>query len=215
MKDYSLNQEEQNNFVLNYEKDDNEMIVNFANGDSYRIPNTCGNEHKVLNKMRDQVEGAKEFKKKTEGRIETLCFACIVTTSIIVTIIYIANGKLFNLPMPILTGMGTIAILSTPFFVKMIKNKKILKDIEKNELYVKNEQDIIRGLSNQNVLENIHSLHNVSLEEVNINTIDDLNKENLEEVLSCVKHEDEFAFDTFDIEQEPIESKPKTRKRTR
>lgn len=55
MKDYSLNEEERKNFILNYTKEEETITVNFADGSDYTIPNTESNENKLEGKMIEQV----------------------------------------------------------------------------------------------------------------------------------------------------------------
>lgn len=50
MKDYSLNEEERKNFILNYTKEEETITVNFADGSNYTIPNTESNENKLEGK---------------------------------------------------------------------------------------------------------------------------------------------------------------------
>ena len=64
MKDYSLNEEERKNFILNYTKEEETITVNFADGSNYTIPNTESNENKLEGKMIEQVANSKERKHK-------------------------------------------------------------------------------------------------------------------------------------------------------
>ena len=64
MKDYSLNEEERKNFILNYTKEEETITVNFADGSNYTIPNTENNEDKLEGKMIEQVANSKERKHK-------------------------------------------------------------------------------------------------------------------------------------------------------
>ena len=59
MKDYSLNEEERKNFILNYTKEEETITVNFADGSNYTIPNTENNEDKLEGKMIEQVANSK------------------------------------------------------------------------------------------------------------------------------------------------------------
>ena len=62
MKDYSLNEEERKEFILNYAKEEDTITANFADGSSYIIPNTESNENKLEGKMIEQVANSKERK---------------------------------------------------------------------------------------------------------------------------------------------------------
>lgn len=46
MKYYTLNSKDATSFILNYEIKDNQIIVNYENGEHYIIPYTNDNEKK-------------------------------------------------------------------------------------------------------------------------------------------------------------------------
>lgn len=46
MKYYTLNSKDATSFILNYEIKNNQIIVNYANGEHYIIPYTNDNEKK-------------------------------------------------------------------------------------------------------------------------------------------------------------------------
>ena len=152
MKDYSLNEEERKNFILNYTKEEETITVNFADGSNYTIPNTENNEDKLEGKMIEQVANSKERKHKA-----------IRSTGIAIVIIFLftaasLNGAywLGNMPQinEIALGLGIAAVVNIPMFAKIIKNNSLLRDIEKNKFFVKNQEVINRGLNNTNVLVN-------------------------------------------------------------
>ena len=152
MKDYSLNEEERKNFILNYTKEEETITVNFADGSNYTIPNTESNENKLEGKMIEQVANSKERKHKA-----------ISSTGIAIVIIFLftaasLNGAywLGNMPQinEIALGLGIAAVVNIPMFAKIIKNNSLLRDIEKNKFFVKNQEVINRGLNNTNVLVN-------------------------------------------------------------
>ena len=97
-------------------------------------------------------------------------------------------------------------------FAKIIKNNSLLRDIEKNKFFVKNQEVINRGLNNTNVLVN----SNVPEKEIiTINDMDYSYKYNeLKQIVANTERQETFSFDTFpenDVEQE----KPKVRSRRR
>jgi hypothetical protein len=210
MKDYSLNEEERKNFILNYTKEEETITVNFADGSNYTIPNTESNENKLEGKMIEQVANSKERKHKA-----------ISSTGIAIVIIFLftaasLNGAywLGNMPQinEIALGLGIAAVVNIPMFAKIIKNNSLLRDIEKNKFFVKNQEVINRGLNNTNVLVN----SNVPEKEIiTINDMDYSYKYNeLKQIVANTERQETFSFDTFpenDVEQE----KPKVRSRRR
>ena len=109
-------------------------------------------------------------------------------------------------------GLGIAAVVNIPMFAKIIKNNSLLRDIEKNKFFVKNQEVINRGLNNTNVLVNSN------VPEKGIITINDMDysyKYNeLKQIVANTERQETFSFDTFsenDVEQE----KPKVRSRRR
>lgn len=224
MKDYSLNKEEQEKFILNYEKNDNKIVINYADGSNYSVPFTSDNERKILNRMKEQIGKVAPFKEKVENEISKFkIISAVVPVGAFITSGFILNFLSINFFPILMEGYILQAILSfvaslistIPCSVIYNRKMRLLEDIEKNQLYVEREGDVKRGLVNPNVLENVPELRKNGLEEVNINIIDDLKKEELEEVLKYLEIEDEFSFDLFDTEIEDEKPKFKIRRRTR
>lgn len=210
MKDYSLNGEERGNFVLNYTKDIETITVNFADGSSYTIPNTENNENKLEGKMVDQVVKSKGRKRKAirSTGIAVISMLLVFAASIS-GVHYLGNLSTLK---TIAYGLGIAAVVNIPMLAKIIKNNSLLRDIEKNKFFVKNQEVINRGLNNTNVLVN----SNVPEKEIiTINDMDYSYKYNeLKQIAANTERQETFSFDTFsenDVEQE----KPKVRSRRR
>ena len=210
MKDYSLNEEERKNFILNYTKEEETIIVNFADGSSYTIPNTESNENKLEGKMIDQVANSKERKHKAiKSTGIAVILMLLVFAASISGVHYLGNLSALK---TIAYGLGIAAVVNIPMFVKIIKNNSLLRDIEKNKFFVKNQEVINRGLNNTNVLVN----SNVPEKEIiTINDMDYSYKYNeLKQIVANTERQETFSFDTFpenDVEQE----KPKVRTKRR
>ncbi|MGM9876658.1 MAG: hypothetical protein ACI310_05470 [Bacilli bacterium] len=212
MKDYSLNDDERKNFVLNYDKTDESITVNFAGGNSYVIPNTESNENKLESKMIEQVLNCddKESRLKKSNTISVLfTVAAIILASIGLSII---NGiTIINkLIISIVAGI----VLSIPvFIVNVIVNNKLLKDIKKNKFFVEHQEVINRGLNNTNVLANsdVKVKQTDDSKTITINDIDyNYSFNDLKTIVDNANREEHFEFDTF-----PEEERPKTRRRKR
>lgn len=209
MKDYSLNGEERGNFVLNYTKDEETITVNFADGSSYTIPNTENNENKLEGKMVDQVVKSKGRKRKAirSTGIAVVSMLLVFAASIS-GVHYLGNLSALK---TIAYGLGIAAVVNIPAFVKTIKNYSLLKDIDKNRFFVKNQEVINRGLNNTNVLVN----SNVSEKEIiTINDMDNGYKyDELRQIVANTERQEAHNFDTFPEEVEQERPKVRTRRR--
>lgn len=209
MKDYSLNGEERGNFVLNYTKDIETITVNFADGSSYTIPNTENNENKLEGKMVDQVVKSKGRKRKAirSTGIAVISMLLVFAASIS-GVHYLGNLSALK---TIAYGLGIAAVVNIPAFVKTIKNYSLLKDIDKNRFFVKNQEVINRGLNNTNVLVN----SNVSEKEIiTINDMDNGYKyDELRQIVANTERQEAHNFDTFPEEVEQERPKVRTRRR--
>lgn len=210
MKDYSLNGEERGNFVLNYTKDIETITVNFADGSSYTIPNTENNENKLEGKMVDQVVKSKGRKRKAirSTGIAVISMLLVFAASIS-GVHYLGNLSTLK---TIAYGLGIAAVVNIPAFVKTIKNYSLLRDIEKNKFFVKNQEVINRGLNNTNVLVN----SNVPEKEIiTINDMDNGYKyDELRQIVANTERQEAHNFDTFP-EEEVEQERPKVRARRR
>ena len=119
MKDYTLDSEEAVSFILNYEIKDNQIIVNYANGEHYIIPYTNDNEEKILKKMEDQVYSAQyydELSKKILKKSRNWILFCILMIILLKT-----NSSFIPLMQNILIGSCTLCIGWKILYIKYIK----------------------------------------------------------------------------------------------
>ena len=68
MKNYSINEYQEKTFILNYNIENEEIIVNLASGSNYKLPYTKENEIMILERMKEQVLNANEFLKHAESK---------------------------------------------------------------------------------------------------------------------------------------------------
>lgn len=217
MKDYSLNQSERNDFILNYEKKEDIIVVNFASSGRYVIPNTDENEKKLLDKMQRQVSEVGLFKQKVtkwkNDAVLTFYITLIIGAIIAIyagtgEISFFSNLSLYSKVLPVI-ALTTSA--STPSLIRIVKGNKLLKDIKKNEYYVTHEEKIVRGLENNNVLANSKNLpKDLSVNGITINDVDNLSLSDLNTVVNNTTHEEVFSFDTLEDEKR---EKVRSRKR--
>lgn len=210
MKDYSMNDEERKSFVLNYTKDDEIITANYADGSSFTIPNTENNENKLESKMIEQVANSKEKRNKVIRSSEITAFLIFLLTAASLNGVYwLGNMAVIK---ELALGLGIAVVVNIPMFAKLVKNNSILKDIQKNRFFVKNQEVINRGIVNTNVLVN----SNVQGKEIiTINDIDDNYKfDELKQIVENTEKQEQFSFDTFS-EEEVAQDKPKARVRRR
>ncbi len=207
MKDYSLNDEERKNFVLNYTKEEETITANFADGSSYTVPNTENNENKIEGKMIEQVVSSKGKEKKlVNSNTANILLICVVTIASIVGVLSIKNIPTIK---AIAFAIGAATTLNMPMLIKLAKNNSILKDIQKNRYFVNNQEVINRGITNTNVLAN----SNTKEEVITINDIDySYNYDELKQIVENTERQEQFNFDTFSKEE--VSCKPKTKTRT-
>lgn len=208
MKDYSLNDEERKNFVLNYTKEEETITANFADGSSYTVPNTENNENKIEGKMIEQVVSSKGKEKKlVNSNTANILLICVVTIASIVGVLSIKNIPTIK---AIAFAIGAATTLNMPMLIKLAKNNSILKDIQKNRYFVKNQEVINRGITNTNVLAN----SNTKEEVITINDIDySYNYDELKQIVENTERQEQFDFDTFAKEEVANKPKKKTRRR--
>lgn len=210
MKDYSLNEEERKNFVLNYDATEEELTANMASGNSFTIPNTEANVSKLEEKMIDQVINSKEKREKLE--LSNIWNKVGIIGILITTTVLMIGTKETSLTLSFIKeltkGIGIGVVCSILPMIKIVKNNKILKDIQKNRYFVKNSETINRGITNTNVLANSLVKEN---KEVTINDMDyGYSYKELKQIVTNTELQEAFQFDTF---PEKEQSKTKVRRR--
>lgn len=118
MKDYSLNKEDSNFFILSYKVNNQEIILNLASGEKYKIPYTIKNEKKILKRMKKQVKNSKKYVENLENKIERNMY-------IVLFQIFFATCSLtFYKPFAILTFTACSCIILINFVLIVKRSKK-------------------------------------------------------------------------------------------
>ena len=65
MKDYTMDKNIRDSFILNYKRINNTLVVSFANGDKWAVADTSENESKLLDAMKEQVTHFSTIKEKS------------------------------------------------------------------------------------------------------------------------------------------------------
>ena len=119
MKDYSLKRHKK--FIINYNIQDNFIIINYADKSKKISPYTYDKEKKILQTMKEQITDT-NYEKKIRNKLDN------------------------------------------------IKLKNIVKDINKNKLFIENERLLTTKLDNSDYSLNINDIHTYSYNKLN-NTI--------------------------------------------
>ena len=145
MKDYTINKEEKEKFILNYKIIDGQIIMNLASGKTYAICYTKENEKKVLSKMVNQVLNSditkinsnlqKKHNRKIHKFYRNTNIVCLVAST----------AAVLSFPVNLVTSMGLLTIMAV--YRKQQSNK--IKQAKKNAISEKIEiqSDIIKNLS--------------------------------------------------------------------
>ena len=210
MKDYSLNYEDSKTFILNYKIEDNQIIVNLACKKECIIPYSLVNEKELLKLMKEQVLDSKAFKSKQEKRFSASWkYAIWSGVMLVFNAVMLATG---SSSLPIAHGLcaGYFIFDATYRVYSMIDSKKKIKDVNKNIMFLNNEELLNRKVkSNQNILSNT----NTKIKELvastpedaqvfSLNTIDKIKYEDLKTIIENIKRDEQFGFEYSSTEEE-------------
>ena len=169
MKDYSLKRHKK--FIINYNIQDNFIIINYADKSKKISPYTYDKEKKILQTMKEQITDTNYEKKirnkldneKTKNKVSSI-FSILIGSSLMLTNISFSIGA-------IIYSTLLVNILTCIFSkFKTIKLKNIVKDINKNKLFIENERLLTTKLDNSDYSLNINDIHTYSYNKLN-NTI--------------------------------------------
>ncbi len=203
MKDYTLNFKDAKSFILNYEIKDNQIMVNYANGEHYIIPYTNDNEKKILKKMEDQVHDAQNSDDTLKRKRRRAGIWIISSILIIISSFYaIKSGHSISPLMEnILIAWFTFNIGFQIFYIKCVT--KILKDLEKNKILLDNQEKINEMIKeNQNILTNSNEKIKKMVKSTpedkpvfTLNSVEKLELKELKSLLENIQKEEKFKFD--------------------
>lgn len=219
MKNYTLNSEDAKSFILNYEIENNKIIIKFANNENYIIPYTEKNEKKILNRMKNQFLCLnKDYKLKLNNRFESRKVKIFGWGLLALIIIILYNGKGY-------TNLSITSIIAdltcmTYNIYKTIHLKNLLKDLEKNKILLDNQEKLNKMIKeNKNVLTNtnekIKNMVNSTPEDkpvFTLNSIEIVRLGELKSILETIRKEEQFNFDDTSINE--TNDEPLTLKKT-
>lgn len=222
MKDYSLNEKERKNFVLDYKiSKDGKIIVRMAKGDPLVLPYNEHNEQILLKMMENQVKEASG----TESKHIELKKKCIKLLQILLGVIAASAIFVFASEIALIdTVCGLLILLASIGAVintaKVVQIVNLLRDLKLNQEFLQIKDKINSNVrSNQNVLINVSSntknaVQNRSNDKpvFDINSFNNYSYRDLETIMENIERNEIFGFDYTEPKKS---SKPKTKKRTK
>lgn len=199
MKNYSLNFEDSKTFILNYKVEDNQIIVNLASRENYVIPYTLENEKILLERMKTQVLNSREFEYE-QKKIFYLYMILATYCGIALPIFVIGDT---TIPFLDVIGAGLSAFSTIYGVYKMIDIKRKIKDINKNKMFLNNEEILNEKVrSNQNILSNTDTKTKKLVSSTpedkpifSLNNMDKIKYKELIKILENIRRDEQFGFD--------------------
>ena len=212
MKDYTLNYEDSKKFILNYAIEGNKIIIHYASGGKQTIPYTKETEQLILAIMENQARGAwvGDTFAKIKERVEKFKYNTIGDAFLTLILLFLICTSTFSTLWINVLLNACLVFKIVEFTINLsclIGNKRILKDIEKNKLYLTNKEQIEESdfTKNENLLLGIDKSTKKMIQEqpkdININTMDKVKYKELKQILENIKREREFGFDYSQVEE--------------
>ena len=195
MLDYAYSKNGKKDFILYYEDKGENLQVYLANGDEYPVPNTLENENKLLKQMEEQVKDVWEFKAKKEKEKKSNLFWTIYD------LVFLALNTVFIITNPsVFTGVciGLFILCGSVNIAGYKNKKKILKDIEKNQLFMNNKKRINDFLERGNEEIREDTINPVIVEKkpaLTINDVHHLEYEDINRIVSDIDRDEKFGID--------------------
>ena len=205
MYDYSENLETQKLFILNYQKEDDKIIIHFADGKEKVIPNTKVNEEKLLKKMEGQLKNIDKLRNNIQIKIIDNKAVNILFGSLTLAFLYLFTQNNYNLVWGSISLLNTFVIILESCHIKNLKKKR--EELDKFKYFKENEEILNTNVKmKENVLQNTSKkakflittdmINNNNEEKVfNINSIDKLSLEDLKMIRDNIALEKEFDFE--------------------
>lgn len=196
MKDYTLGRNTRKRQILNYEKEDNMLIVNYAQDGKISYPYSIGIEIDILNKMREQIiDSDKDYeviKKKIDICRSAIFYGMVVALPLMAGVLHFVLLKSL---LGFVLSSGLFGL--NGYFIKRrfkeIDSLKVLKsDMEKNRLFVDNEL-----LFQSRINENMPLNTNMRKESINLIKNVYEYKKGGERVYPTINDIDKYSYETI------------------
>lgn len=208
MKSYSVDEEKIKNFIKKYEKENDEIIIHYADGNNTRISNNIDNEKEILNRMKQQVIDAENYKKDILLTIKVACIVIGIFAAGSIGILAISTPFINSIIDVLYLLLGTTLFSSVAYIgmgSTIRKQKEILKDIEKNQLFLENEELFQTKLGDINVPNYVNEktkqvISNIvdnkkdnssSMKKPNINDIDKISYDVIYDICNIINNNEE------------------------
>lgn len=208
MKDYSLNEQEREQFITDvYEDTNHTLTVVFADGRCFRnLAITKENLEKIKMVQEEQAKiGLKNMevfrKKKNLSSIATVASGVLAATASIsaANIPAIQDSLQSQHPIVTIAGVGVITILGMiPAYTKLVKNCSILKELHKIKYRNRHQDMLNRYRQYPNSLEGIDHSARFTLQHdedpFSVINMDYYSQEDLRTIVSNIEREEVYQF---------------------
>ena len=133
MKDYTLNKADKNKFILRYYRAEDRIIVEYADGTTWKYEDTEENEATIQEKMKEQV--AKDSKAKVQSCVKGRNLSVALTGA---TVVGLGVLGYVNPEIPLYLTGGIAGLTTAIGAVKIAKNQTVINDIYKHRFFHKN-----------------------------------------------------------------------------
>lgn len=195
MLDYTTDKDEKKRFILYYEENGDTLNVHLADGEEYPVPNTKENEEKLLDQMEEQVEDVWSFKNKRQKAKKAALGGTIYDAFFLVlNVVFVISNP--NLVTSICIGL--FALCGAINIASYKNNKKVLEDVKKHELFLRNKTRINEYLNrgNENVNEDtINPVKEETKPILTINNIHQLDYKDVDKIVSDIDRDEYFGID--------------------
>ncbi len=208
MKDYTMDKNIRDSFILNYKRINNTLVVSFANGDKWAVADTSENESKLLDAMKEQVTHFSTIKEKsTTTRVllsKGSIILCIGAGALI--------GKMIDDPTICYTALSLVALGTTIPIVKIAKGQSIINDIYKQRFIQGNSDEINESIQIPTLLTGISPKAKKLIETriaegqqpFNLNVADDLSLEEVKKIIQNLRINKEYGFTYPEKEKQKV-----------
>lgn len=212
MKNYALSEEKEASFVLRYKLCGENLVIEYADGDSNILPYSLENEKELLRIMKRQVLDADEVIESANGVCRLVkTFSIIILVGTILTMFYYVWPVASSITDILVVELSGLLFISPSFILlkKIIKEKEeLVRDIRKNQLFVCNEllfqDEITKGIElDSNIKEETKKVINSIIEEKERN--------NTDIVKPTINDIDKISYDTFMEMYDILNAKKKLR----
>lgn len=202
MKDYTLEKEEQSEYIVDYAKKESEqkesIVVKFADGTYLKNIEFCPENLKKIEEIQEKqaakgIESLPVFKKKS-GKITSMALITGIGIASISSLCFTPEDIMIQI-----AGVGAITLFTmSPFACKLAKNKEKIRELEKLKYRNEHQETLSSIKKYHNSLNGLSkkSIKRIQTEEnpFSILHVDDYKKEDLERIVANIEKEKKYPF---------------------